>query len=1613
MFRTTCFLLLITTSRGANALESEPTAANRSGSKAVSCQNWTEASSWRLSHSKLQQIETLLQVTDVSHEGEAALPVGAPDAAGGGDDCAPPQRVAPFENITCNMCSHLDIELSGAVDVNVSTLRAALEDAREADDESMLVLKDRQRGPQTVHTGGDLYAMDDDNDDDGVQLRQTQRLDLSLLVALLDSAEPTLEYVEGKDVVMLLGTTGVGKSSLIQALDGRHFFKQRYSRVGGENHEVEVWVADSELEEFAIGHDLVSKTKGIRHYSKGNVTYVDSPGFKDTGGVEVDISTALSFVRVARGCRSLRFVVMINSATFLQDRGGSMRSLVALVQSFVGDFKTHRLAFSFVFTHTDSLPDATSKSVADVKSLIRNYLNETRYGTPDKNVKMILKWMVKCLHEGFPFVDIFHPVLSDVSALRTRFEMFEALNDSSFPAIGLAPNQRPLDVVRCGLTGKAVSTLKNELDRLRMDADRIVAKGSFGEMAALRNGVDRLMTHVPEIEEISTACQQIVERIQQHAHKLKESIGAQIEEGGGVESRVFGVENARRTVEELFILHALEEFFPNVPGTAQDHMDFLHRKLRGMLGMMCQDLCDSTSRMPLVAPSFAALRKLRAWSHAHQSFLPYADRGSKMLEAHIQSCVRDAQDAPDVISSVLSLAHLEQISNSFLGLDGEGEKVDEVIRVRDNVSRIVGDAIRESSVAATSAFQKVVQTVFGGLTGVWIPAQLDVSLHEFSESTSILEALCEALSSAGNLPDLQDGCSAEAHKLSELVVFEIKPMFSKVMARARAVETCRCNTTHLAVELQELTQVEQTLSLKLNVITGAEAQLLAIAGVVNKSVELWFQELHLLLDDVKRGVEGDMSKMVVLFRSLQDLQEVGSLATVKTRLVQFKKRVFSRLVEAFRGCLKLFVGLLCPQRHDVFLSEMETLQRELSVMYNLSDTGEVWPEVGAARRLFDQTLASILDAWVSHHGSAALTCPGTVDEMFDFCARNVETVLAVCTHLRGVVVPHGSFDDLCEPVREKLLSLGASFDRLLAQPEHFAQQAHVMESADSWDQQNLVLIAEALPTRGERSRKLRESLGRHVAKLRDVIDESLDTNRVEAIIEDLDKAHVLDAWLDQNWLQHQVNMLRSILSLKQTRLSETLKAKIENCDLEHVYELIKPLKDPHRGTAWLAISECVRRDIDLAMENISNGELLSKSIGRLQQTHENIGSEFWNTTSVDVAGAVLQLQSKGSARFGQMVHDLKSAAGIEDFRGIVVNQRRAKAYYRSVQSFVSDKKTLAVEALSEARKCLDMLRETMAAFVDRFDSIEHLGQAGTRQVYERLGKLKLFAGDSEDDVLDYEDERWKVVGGESTGLDVTLGPERDSAKLAGKLSHGAVIMELEMNGTRIRYQLVEGVGPTQGWVSTSERYMLGYGRTQVVQKEEPLLPLGMPAREMRHLYENVSQSISVKVSKWIEHVESTPGFASASVRLLLALQREMGKGLRDHIFIRIDVDGLLEGAKRREEEASNEWRKMLRTPAGILDTCAPELDNWFHTLKISLGSLNLWAGRTEYDQRVEQITLASREICRTAHQSLDERSYEQAGRDALLLVHIAHNLSSHIKDVDCVKGVEEAVKRDL
>lgn len=170
-------------------------------------------------------------------------------------------------------------------------------------------------------------------------------LDLDKMQLLMSEAFSKIKSAEKKEMVLVIGNTGAGKSTTVNYLLGCELQAEE-----SLNGNIAVPIGEIYAE---MGNDSESKTFYPEVFTNGKdpLLYCDCPGFLDNRGKEekicVSINTQMA-ITLARNIKSVMVVVDINSLT--TDRGGSFRKLSETLGLLLKNPEEVASSILFVFT---------------------------------------------------------------------------------------------------------------------------------------------------------------------------------------------------------------------------------------------------------------------------------------------------------------------------------------------------------------------------------------------------------------------------------------------------------------------------------------------------------------------------------------------------------------------------------------------------------------------------------------------------------------------------------------------------------------------------------------------------------------------------------------------------------------------------------------------------------------------------------------------------------------------------------------------------------------------------------------------------------------------------------------------------------------------------------------------------------------------------------------------------------------------------------------------------------------------------------------------------------------------------------------------------------------
>ena len=192
-------------------------------------------------------------------------------------------------------------------------------------------------------------------------MNNIRTFDIEGMLELFNKTIETGEQVAGKDICLVLGRTGAGKSTTIHFLAGSTMRQDKST-----NHISPVNVTNEYLKkietEYRVAGSVTSHISGVpinlrdagvkvgrSKLSKNNVTLCDSPGFDDTSGPEVDTANGLGIVRGVSKVNSAKMLVVLSFGD-LDTRMKGMRQVAHTLAKIVPDFSDHLQCISFIFT---------------------------------------------------------------------------------------------------------------------------------------------------------------------------------------------------------------------------------------------------------------------------------------------------------------------------------------------------------------------------------------------------------------------------------------------------------------------------------------------------------------------------------------------------------------------------------------------------------------------------------------------------------------------------------------------------------------------------------------------------------------------------------------------------------------------------------------------------------------------------------------------------------------------------------------------------------------------------------------------------------------------------------------------------------------------------------------------------------------------------------------------------------------------------------------------------------------------------------------------------------------------------------------------------------------
>ncbi len=1070
-------------------------------------------------------------------------------------------------------------------------------------------------------------------------------LDLALLKEIIQAGTLTLEKISGQDVCLVLGKTGSGKSTLIQGIAGKEYQSERYS-IQGESFEKLVYEAQDALEGFEIGHDKVSQTTTINCFERKRDTgeplfYVDSPGWEDTNGHEVDIATCVMIRQVAKRAKSLRFIIVINYTSLMESRGEALRSILKIVHSFVADFEESKKSFCFLFTHTDSfLPT----DVRSANQQLKGEIVHTDQGTQDESIKSVLKFIKQCLEKNFPFVQIFHPLRTDMNKLRKFVE---------------TKLQVVLNPVTTGsMTMAAQFRLRSQLQSMRLNLKHLLTQTSVNtvKIKEIQETFACLDEYIGS-GDIRTAVEECKEAIERFCLQETLEVDELIALGTNLDS-TFAVEDITKLRHAMQHLIALKDF----------SLDHFATRLTNRLREFQQTILSGDTSFHDVSKK---LDKLQVWANAfdfkdiYEETLSYYNQILDVYESTFTeffSMKLDDALEEDIKLLVDAFCVMDVLTRN--SLEGHALNVEKSFESFEKMKNHIGITLvgwqKELERLATAANKNSIEEI-----------------GQLASRANVLVLLTTHLSNGYVCLDLKDKAAlllkdirchvVEIYEVTASENWVTMPLTSDLFQRVERLKTGAASFQGLAWNEVELSCTR-------------------VLGKVHSNLSGQARNVSLQSDNArKQGITCGKAMAYALLR-LDQCMCYDELFVLGDRFVQnvsikahtdYEKRI--KKIE--KQVDDIFNKLFDPTKDS--LEALEELKQFFPEVKQIALFGSVLED-----KKFEAVEANINTKLLDYLGKMSRRAESSVKQ-WNVAVEgtpNLDRLQKETSKLDGlvremkVVWELGASDSILEEVHKVVSHVSAAFsaftdkvDSELTASRKFQHIAHRFACIEILN--DFSAIKHLLPSLEVCKSRAVDIVSETAQGIEKLVEETAEWDKIDDMMANLEKATALDKYTGGQ-ASYRLGPLRKLRDQKEVQVDSVLAKLIEGEDFKSIGDLLAPLaesKDHLKRRKFHSYGKEIQRCLQLHIDKITqillstnlNHKLVSdivKGLSTIEDAETQIGPHL--KASIDLNVAIKQLKVSIDNKLNKYCSNFDDAFKAQDFSRMAVSKWRASLFVK-------------------------------------------------------------------------------------------------------------------------------------------------------------------------------------------------------------------------------------------------------------------------------------------------------------------------------------------------------------
>ncbi|CAF0846527.1 unnamed protein product [Adineta steineri] len=349
-----------------------------------------------------------------------------------------------------------------------------------------------------------------------ILLKRLRPLNVQEIERLVLKANQAAELIRGKDIILLLGDTGSGKSTMIQFLAGckmieteveiapERFLRHITANDTAKNPQLKNVVSCpfNRSETRYIAPVTVQLKDILGRHENGVLILCDAPGFGDTAGPEVDIANSLGVIEALQQSNSVKLLVL-SSFKSLGDRGEGIQKLTHILVNMVARIENKFDSIFYAFTKYPSEID------------IYTLLFDIKASKVDQDVT---------LYSDGAFVAVLSDMIKKTEYMKLKvnpiLDQPETLINMLRTGTGI---EHPEEVFRFPMSNDSHGTIDKHIQRVRTAIDCVMKFKDMNLVCYYLNNLKKLndLLKQDEIQEVYDKCKSLVrDRIHEYCNEL-------------------------------------------------------------------------------------------------------------------------------------------------------------------------------------------------------------------------------------------------------------------------------------------------------------------------------------------------------------------------------------------------------------------------------------------------------------------------------------------------------------------------------------------------------------------------------------------------------------------------------------------------------------------------------------------------------------------------------------------------------------------------------------------------------------------------------------------------------------------------------------------------------------------------------------------------------------------------------------------------------------------------------------------------------------------------------------------------------------------------------------